>query len=82
MAKIGNEGFGHPGLRLEAPFLHLDKADIVRKGAELGVPFAETWSCYRGGERHCGRCGTCVERREAFELAGVPDPTTYETVAV
>ena len=81
VAQIGNEGFGHPALRLEAPFLHLDKADIVTRGAALGVPFAETWSCYRGGERHCGRCGTCVERREAFEIAGVPDPTAYETVA-
>jgi 7-cyano-7-deazaguanine synthase len=82
VARVGNEGFGHPALRLEAPFLHLDKVDIVRKGAGLGVPFEETWSCYRGGERHCGRCGTCVERREAFELAGIADPTAYDTVAV
>ena len=81
-ARVGNEGFGHPAMRVEAPFLHLDKVDIVKRGAALGVPFAETWSCYRGGERHCGRCGTCVERREAFELAGVPDPTAYETVGV
>jgi 7-cyano-7-deazaguanine synthase len=63
---------------LQAPFVQLSKADIVRQGARLGVPFAETWSCYRGGERHCGRCGTCVERREAFMLAGVDDPTAYE----
>jgi 7-cyano-7-deazaguanine synthase len=41
------------------------------------VPFADTWSCYKGGERHCGTCGTCVERREGFELAGIPDPTEY-----
>ena len=53
---------------------HLGKADIVRRGAELGVPFAETWSCYKGGDLHCGTCGTCVERREAFELAGVARP--------
>jgi 7-cyano-7-deazaguanine synthase len=58
------------------PFLR--KADIVREGAKLGVPFAETWSCYKGGALHCGRCGTCVERREAFHLADVEDPTSYE----
>ena len=60
------------------PFLRKSKADIVREGAKLGVPFAETWSCYKGGARHCGRCGTCVERREAFHLADVEDPTPYE----
>lgn len=72
------EGFGHPNLHIEAPFLNLTKADIVRVGHQLGVPFAETWSCYKGGDAHCGTCGTCVERREAFSLAGVDDPTTYE----
>ena len=51
--------------------------DIVRVGAELGVPFAATWSCYQGGAVQCGRCGTCVERQEAFELAGIADPTRY-----
>ena len=66
-----------PSLRIEAPFLDRSKADIVRIGADLGVPFQETWSCYKGGELHCGACGTCVERREAFQLAEVPDPTTY-----
>lgn len=64
-------------IRLDTPFVHRSKADIVAEGARLGVPFADTWSCYRGGEVHCGRCGTCVERREAFDLAGVPDPTAY-----
>ncbi|WP_411145867.1 7-cyano-7-deazaguanine synthase QueC [Streptomyces sp. x-80] len=73
----GNEGFLVPGFRLEAPFLHLTKADIVRRGHELGVPFELTWSCYKGGSVHCGTCGTCVERKEAFELAGVADPTEY-----
>lgn len=72
------DGFGHPSLHIEAPFLELTKADIVRAGHQLGVPFAETWSCYKGGDAHCGTCGTCVERREAFRLAGVDDPTTYE----
>ncbi len=60
------------------PFVAMTKADIVRRGAELGVPLERTWSCYQGRERHCGACGTCVERREAFTLAGVPDPTEYE----
>lgn len=60
------------------PFLRISKADIVREGVRLGVPFAETWSCYQGGTLHCGRCGTCVERREAFHLAGQDDPTPYE----
>ncbi|WP_111732513.1 7-cyano-7-deazaguanine synthase QueC [Roseovarius amoyensis] len=65
-------------ITLEAPFVQLSKADIVTEGARNGTPFAETWSCYKGGVRHCGRCGTCVERREAFDLAGVDDPTDYD----
>lgn len=63
---------------LDAPFLKMTKADICRLGSRLSVPYEETWSCYQGGDRHCGRCGTCVERREAFELAGVADPTEYK----
>lgn len=59
------------------PFVDWTKADIVRRGAELNLPFAETWSCYKGSDLHCGRCGTCIERREAFDLAGVEDPTEY-----
>jgi 7-cyano-7-deazaguanine synthase len=62
------------------PFIALDKSAIVRRGAALGVNFAKTWSCYKGGLRHCGRCGTCVERREAFIRAGHADPTGYESV--
>jgi 7-cyano-7-deazaguanine synthase len=77
-ARAGNEGYAPDGFRVCAPFLGLSKADIVRLGAGYGVPFAGTWSCYRGGERHCGTCGTCTERREAFALAGVTDPTCYE----
>jgi 7-cyano-7-deazaguanine synthase len=69
---------GLANITLYTPFVRQSKADIVREGARLGVPFADTWSCYQGGERHCGRCGTCVERREAFHLAGVADPTLYE----
>jgi 7-cyano-7-deazaguanine synthase len=67
-------------IRVLAPFVHWRKADIVRRGAKLGVPFAQTWSCYQGGPRHCGRCGTCLDRKGAFALSGVPDPTEYETV--
>jgi len=78
LAEVANEGFLAEGFRLLAPFLHRSKADIVRLGVELGVPFVDTWSCYAGGVRHCGRCGTCVERREAFALAGADDPTDYE----
>jgi 7-cyano-7-deazaguanine synthase len=55
----------------------MNKSQIVTEGARLGVDFARTWSCYKGGEIHCGRCGTCVERREAFLVAGLPDPTLY-----
>lgn len=63
---------------LVRPFVMLSKADIVKIGSDLGVPFAKTWSCYNGRVRHCGKCGTCVERIEAFKLAGVSDPTEYE----
>ncbi len=59
------------------PFIAMTKADIAARGRELGVDFSQTWSCYVGGETHCGECGTCVERREAFLLAGIPDPTRY-----
>jgi 7-cyano-7-deazaguanine synthase len=66
--------------QLDAPFIHDSKADIVKLGAspQLKVPFHLTWSCYQGGTTHCGRCGTCVERKEAFALANVQDPTEYE----
>lgn len=67
----------YAGIELLRPFVAMDKAAIARRGAELGVDFSRTWSCYKGGEVHCGSCGTCVERREAFLLAGVPDPTLY-----
>jgi 7-cyano-7-deazaguanine synthase len=77
MVRCANEGFVSPGFRVVAPFLSLSKADIVTVGYRLGVPFELTWSCYKGKEIHCGLCGTCVERREAFEVAGVADPTTY-----
>lgn len=68
----------YAGVQLLRPFIAADKAAIAAEGARLGVDFARTWSCYKGGARHCGRCGTCVERREAFAQAGVLDPTDYE----
>lgn len=67
-----------PGLRVEAPFVDMNKSEIVSLGASLGVPFGETWSCYKGGERHCGVCSSCRERKRAFAESGVPDPTEYE----
>jgi 7-cyano-7-deazaguanine synthase len=63
---------------LDTPFLTWSKANIVEWGHVHDVPFQLTYSCYNGRPHHCGRCGTCVERREAFRLAGVNDPTTYE----
>ncbi len=67
----------YAGVRLLRPFIHLDKGEIARRGAELGVDYSATWSCYRGGEHHCGTCGTCLERKEAFKSAGLADPTRY-----
>ena len=64
-------------VNLLRPFIALRKEDIAARGAELGVDFSRTWSCYKGGEIHCGKCGTCVERREAFEIAGLSDVTEY-----
>lgn len=65
-------------VRVEAPYTNISKADIVRRGAALGIDYAKTWSCYKGSEIHCGKCGTCVERKEAFADAGINDPTEYE----
>lgn len=64
-------------VELSRPFIDLTKTNIVTLGRLIGVPFQDTWSCYEGGEKHCGLCGTCVERKEAFVNAGVPDPTEY-----
>ena len=65
-------------VRLRSPYTNITKADIARRGRALGIDYSETWSCYKGGERHCGRCGTCVERREAFAQAGIDDKTEYD----
>ena len=64
-------------IQVQRPFCNQKKSDLVRLGCKLGVDFSHTWSCYKGGAQHCGTCGTCVERREAFQLVGMPDPTTY-----
>lgn len=66
------------GVAVEAPFSGYTKSDIVLLGEQNQADFANTWSCYKGGARHCGLCGTCVERKEAFLLAGVDDPTVYD----
>lgn len=78
---LGTESFAPEGFRVEAPFLGMSKTDIAQLGDTLGVVWSETWSCYQGRALHCGRCGTCVERREAFDLARVEDPTVYERAA-
>lgn len=66
------------GVRLLTPYTHLTKGDIARRGAALGIDYSQTWSCYKGGHVQCGRCATCVERREALREAGVEDNTVYE----
>lgn len=63
---------------LEAPFISSNKAAIVREGLRLGVPYELTWSCYEGGEKPCGHCGTCIDRIEAFRANGVNDPLAYD----
>jgi 7-cyano-7-deazaguanine synthase len=65
-------------IQLWAPYTGLTKTDIVKRGAQLGIDYADTWSCYKGGDIHCGKCGTCMERKEAFLQAGIPDPTIYK----
>ena len=64
-------------IKLLRPFVSMDKTAIVRRGVELKIDYARTWSCYKGGALHCGTCGTCIERREAFMNSGIPDPTHY-----
>ena len=67
----------YAGVRLLRPFITMSKSQIAIEGTRLGVDLARTWSCYKGGDVHCGKCGTCVERREAFAIAGLVDPTRY-----
>ena len=67
------EGSGK-ALHIEAPFINKNKAQVVAEGLRLGVPYELTWSCYQGGDKPCGVCGTCIDRRKAFEANGVKDP--------
>lgn len=75
--KVGVEG---KGVRIEAPLLRMSKADIVREAVRLNVPIALTWSCYKGGEKACGRCDSCQLRLEGFRKAGLVDPIDYEVM--
>lgn len=68
----------YAGVSVWAPYTNITKADIARHGKQLGLDYRDTWSCYKGGRKHCGKCGTCVERREALAEAGIPDLTEYE----
>ena len=77
MSKATQEGT-YPGIQILAPYTDITKADIAMKGKALGIDYTKTWSCYKGGEHHCGKCGTCVERREALAAAGIADETIYD----
>ena len=77
LLRVANDGFLPDDFKVLAPYVYISKDRICARGAELDVPWLDTWSCYKGGEIHCGSCGTCFERREAFTLAGITDPTPY-----
>lgn len=66
------------GVTFLAPYTNITKGQIAERGKALGLDYTETWSCYKGGEKHCGKCGTCVERKEALKYAGIEDHTEYE----
>ena len=68
----------YEGVDILAEFTNITKSDIARLGKKLGVDYSMTYSCYKGGAKHCGRCGTCIERKEAMREAGIDDPTVYE----
>ena len=68
----------YENIKIFAPYTEITKSDIACHGKRLGLDYSETWSCYKGGEKHCGKCGTCVERKEAFRDAGIEDTTEYE----
>ena len=67
-----------PGIEILAPYTGITKADIARRGKALGIDYSKTWSCYKGGEHHCGKCGTCMERKEAMRDASIVDTTIYD----
>lgn len=64
-------------IQIVAPYTNITKTDIARHGKNMGIDYTETWSCYKGGEKHCGKCGTCTERKEALRDAGIEDKTEY-----
>ena len=66
------------GVEIMAPYTDISKTDIALIGKRLGIDYSQTYSCYKGGERHCGKCGTCMERKEALREAGSEDNTLYE----
>ncbi|PZC41878.1 MAG: 7-cyano-7-deazaguanine synthase [Chloroflexi bacterium] len=78
MQKIATEGTGNPNLSIWTPFIDKSKAEFAPIGLAMGLDYGETWSCYKGDRLHCGRCGTCVEQKEVFELIGTLDPTQYQ----
>lgn len=82
LVQVACEGFLEDYFYVAAPFVGLTKAEIVVIGNTHGVPWQNTWSCYKGEELHCGRCSTCLERVEAFSIAGVDDPTTYADLSL
>lgn len=77
MSQAISEGT-YDGLTVLAPYTTITKSDIARKGKELGIDYSKTWSCYKGNDKHCGKCGTCTERKEALHDAGIEDTTEYE----
>ena len=68
----------YEGITLKTPYTNITKGEIARKGKALGIDYTQTWSCYKGGAVHCGKCGTCRERKEALAAAGIEDLTPYE----
>lgn len=79
LADLGTKkGVEGKRIRIEAPLMHLTKGQIIKTGKQLYVPFAQTWSCYRGGKKACGRCDSCLLRLKGFKEAGVPDPLPYQ----
>ncbi|MCD8296433.1 MAG: 7-cyano-7-deazaguanine synthase QueC [Prevotella sp.] len=67
----------YAGIKVVAPYMNISKCDIAKRGKALGIDYSETWSCYKGGEKHCGKCATCIERRQALREAGITDNTEY-----
>lgn len=80
--KVGLLSLGPPNqplnIQLDTPYINMKKADVIKRGVTLNVPLALSWSCLRGGHAHDGTCGNCLQRKHAFNAAGVVDPTAYE----